>query len=143
MDLREGFRLDDPPVFVPWAVTDAGLRRLLSERGLRHVPKGYYVLSGCQSLGGLRCELGFHFVPRGGDRLEELEFFRRSYADQAASFHEFQVYFEAAFGPPTSTRAGPEGFPTHEWVLPGARIIHLVQDRFGPEEHMRIRRLGA
>ena len=34
-------------------------------------------------------------------------------------------------------------FPTHEWLVPGARIVHLVQDRFGPEEHMRIKRLGA
>ncbi len=143
MDLREGFQLDDPLVFVPWTVTDAGLRRLLWERGLRRVTTGYYVLSDCLSLGGLRCELGFHFVPRGGDRLDELEFFRRAYPDQAASFREFQECFERAFGPPTATRPGDEGFPSHEWAVPGARIVHYVIERFGPEEHMRIQRRGA
>lgn len=85
-------------------------------------------------------ELGFHFIPRDGDRLEELEFMRRSYADQRGSYEEFQRHFEAAFGPPHRSSAGSEGFARHEWRVPAAEIVHYVIDRFGPEEHMRIRR---
>ena len=143
MDLRDGLQMQEPAVFVPWTATVAGLQQLLGVHGLHHVTSGYYVLSDCVPIVGLRCKLGFHFIPRGGDRLHELEFFRHSYEDQAQSFREFQQHFESAFGPPTTTRRGEEGYPTHEWALPGARIIHLVQERFGLEEHVRIQRTGA
>jgi len=109
------------------------LRRLVGDR-LRRVRRGYYCLS-CTSLGGLRHELGCHF-DRG---LQELEFFRKAYPDQRASFNEFQHHFESAFGPPTETTPGSEGLPNHRWVFPGFEIVHVVYDRFGPEEHMRIR----
>lgn len=138
MDLRVGFTLEDPLVTVPWTVTVAELRRLLGPR-LREVTRGYFTVT-CRSLGGIEHELGFHFVPRDGDQLAELEFFRRSYADQRRSFDEFQRHFEAEFGPPDHTRPGTEGFPQHEWTVPGATIVHYVINRFGPEEHMRIRR---
>jgi hypothetical protein len=139
MDLRTGFQLEDPAVFVPWTVTEAGLRTLLSPHGLRKVTTGYFTIS-CRSLNGLNHELGFHFKPRGGDRLDELEFFRRAYPDEAASFEEFQTHLERTFGPPTETHDDGGGFPTHQWHLPGADIIHLVKYRFAPEEHVRIRR---
>jgi len=103
------------------------------------VTRGYFTIS-CVSLGGLHHELGFHFLPRGGDHLHEFEFFRRSYPDQVASYREFQKHFEHAFGPPTRSTPGTEGYSRHEWEAPGARIIHFVQDRFGLEEHMRIER---
>jgi hypothetical protein len=45
------------------------------------------------------------------------------------------------FGAPTTKKDGSEGFSSFEWKLPGARIVHYVFDRFGPEEHMRIQRL--
>jgi hypothetical protein len=141
MDLRVGFTLEDPPVTIPWTVTVADLRRLMDGR-LREVTLGYFTAT-CRSLGGMEHELGFHFVPRGGDRLDELEFFRRSYADRQASFEEFQRHFEAAFGPPHRTGPGTEGFPSHEWTVSGATIVHFVIDRFGPEEHLRIRRLTS
>jgi len=44
-----------------------------------------------------------------------------------------------SFGPPTETTPGSEGLPNHRWVFPGFEIVHVVYDRFGPEEHMRIR----
>ena len=72
MDLTTGFQLEDPAVFVPWTVSEAGLRALLAPHGLRKVTTGYFTLS-CRSLGG-------------------------------------------------------------------AEIRHFVHDRFGPEEHVRIRR---
>ena len=140
MDLTTGFQIDDPAVFVPWAVSEADLRTLLAAHGLRKVTAGYFTLS-CRSLGGLQHELGFHFKPPGGDRLDELEFFRRAYTDDEASYREFQRHLERTFGSPTRSRDGSVGFPTHEWQVPGAEIIHFVQDRFGTEEHVRIRPL--
>ena len=139
MQINEGFKIDRPDAFVPWDTTALELVALLGQHGLRQVTEGYYTLT-CETLGGLRHELGFHFAPLPDGRLSELEFFRRSYADQAASYQEFQEYFERAFGKPTHTTPGEEGFPYHEWRVRGATIVHYVFDRFGPEEHMRIRR---
>ncbi len=139
MDLREGFQLEHPDVFVPWTVSEAGLRALLLPHGLRKVTTGYFTIS-CSSLKGLQHELGFHFEPRGGDHLDELEFFRRAYPDNAASFRNFQEHLERSFGPPTHSRDGTAGFASYEWHVPGAEVIHFVHDRFGLEEHVRIRR---
>ena len=136
MDLREGFPIDVPAVFVPWRVSEQELETLLRPV-LRHVTDKYWTAR-VSVLGGLACNLGFHFRGmRGG--LSELEFFRDAYANQEQSFKEFQRYFEETFGPPTDQSPGTEGFPSYRWLVPGAEIVHLVFDRFGPEEHMRIR----
>ena len=138
MNISKGFQIEDPPVFVPWATSQDELRQLLGEHGLRHITTGYFTVS-CQTLGGMRHELGFHFEPRQGDRLFELEFFRKDYSDQKGSYEEFQCHFEKAFGPPTDRRPGQEGFESCTWNLPNVEIVHFVFDRFGPEEHMRVK----
>jgi hypothetical protein len=144
MNLKDGFQIDEPHVFVPWSVTQAELRALLGPR-LREVAQGYFTIS-CTSLGGMEHSLGFHFDPPASDNLTELEFFQASAMPLADSYADFQRHFEQAFGPPKRSRPGTEGFPTHEWafpsLLPTVRIIHLVQERFGPEEHMRIRNVS-
>ncbi|NOT09661.1 MAG: hypothetical protein HOP28_15825 [Gemmatimonadales bacterium] len=140
MDLSDGFRIDEPPVMVPWSVSENELGHLFGPV-LRHVTAKYWTAR-VRVLGGLECNLGFHFRGNRG-QLSELEFFRDSYDDQAESFTGFQRHFEAAFGAPTETQPGTEGFPSYRWLVPGAEIIHLIVDRFGPEEHMRIRRSGA
>lgn len=136
MDIREAFTIEDPAVSVPWGITELELQALVP--GVRHVTRAYYTLP-VTVLGGLRWMLGFHFrSPSGG--LWELEFFRTAYPDRRASFEEFQRHFEQVFGPPSHSGPGDQGLPSHEWRLPGASIVHYVFDRFGPEEHMRIRR---
>jgi hypothetical protein len=139
MDIAKGFQIGVPDVFVPWGIRESDLRGLLESYGLRHVTHGYYTFS-CVSLGGLSHELGFHFSPRPDGILSELEFFRRAYENQKASFDEFQKYFEASFGKPTKEQMGTEGFPSYMWDLKGVRIVHYVFDRFGLEEHMRIQK---
>lgn len=84
--------------------------------------------------------LGFHFKPRWHGRLKELEFFRDPSWTLAASYPDFQGHFEDVFGRPTRSQNGSEGFPSYWWELPEATIYHQVTMRFGPEEHMRIRR---
>jgi hypothetical protein len=137
MDLRSGLQIEEPRVFVPWGIDEAQLRQLLP--AAHEVNRGYHVLD-VVSLGGLQSALGFHFDPRADGRLVELEFFRRHYDDLAASFDEFQRHLESTFGPPQRTGEGDEGFPSHEWVRDGTSIRHYVVERFGPEEHVRIRR---
>jgi hypothetical protein len=136
MEIREAFTIEDPAVSVPWGIAESELEALIP--GLRHVTRGYCTLP-VTVLGGLRCMLGFHFRGSTGG-LSELEFFRTAYPDQRASFDEFQRHFEQAFGPPSSSVPGDQGLPSLEWRLPGISIVHYVFDRFGPEEHMRIRR---
>ena len=139
MDLSAGFQLEKPSVFVPWKISESSLEELFEGCPIRKVTRGYYTVS-CMSLNGLAHELGFHFHPPGGGALIELEFFRKSYADQQGSFSEFQKHLESTFGPPSVTNPGMEGFPSHVWKLKGAEVVHFVQDRFGPEEHVRIKR---
>jgi len=135
--IAAGLTIDDPPATVKWGTSESELQALLGPV-LRHVTKGYWTAH-VQVFGGLRCSLGFHF-DRERDALEELEFFRDSYSDQKESFDEFQRFFEATFGPPTTTEDGTEGFANYVWSIGPIEIVHYVFDRFGPEEHMRIRR---
>jgi hypothetical protein len=137
MDLAHGFEIEDPAVVVPWNATEDEVRHLLS---VITVTRGY-LTADVMSLHGLRHGIGFHFYPRASGRLVELEFFRRNYPDSKASFEEFQHHLEATFGPPKETGEGDyAGLPWSRWSVGGAEIRHLVMDRFGPEEHVRITR---
>jgi len=137
MDLTSGFQIESPNVFVPWDISEAELKSLLDEHGLRQVTHGYYTMS-CVSLGGLSHKLGFHFRPRHHGMLNELEFFRQSYDNLRASFDEFQKHFENSFGKPATEQSETDEFPAFSWSLNGVQIVHYVFDRFGLEEHMRI-----
>lgn len=139
MDIASGFEIESPSAFIPWDIDESELKGILGS-SLRHVTTGYYTIT-CESVGGMLHELGFHFEPRKNGKLNEFEFFRRSYDDQESSFKEFQTHFESVFGKPSKTQEGNEGFPSHQWNLNGAVIVHYVFDRFGPEEHMRIKRV--
>jgi hypothetical protein len=137
MDLQRGFEIEDPRCFVEWGISVARLRELLPSS--REVTQGYWTLD-VTSLSGLRHTLGFHFDPPNGGALVELEFFRGG-VELAASYAAFQQHLVATFGPPTRSSAGDNGFASHRWDVEGIEIRHLVVDRFGPEEHVRIRRL--
>jgi len=169
MNINEGFQIDEPDVFVPWGIEEEGLVNLLGNYGLKKFKKGYYTLS-CKFLGGLSCELGFHFEtkededkikefesyrksigkilkkheltykPARQGTLKELEFFRLSYPNLKESFEEFQFYFEKEFGKPKESKPDQNGFMNHVWRFESVSIYHYVIDRFGPEEQMRIKK---
>ena len=139
MDLARGLQIEDPATFVPWGASVEDVRSLVPSA--QEVTSAYLVAADVVSLSGLRHMLGFHFDAPSDGRLVELEFFRRSYPDQKASFEEFQRHLEATFGPPHETEGGDEGeLPWYRWSIAGATIRHYIIDRFGPEEHVRIRR---
>ena len=117
---------------------EAEFQRLFPNLNSRLVTDGYFTAH-CTSLGGLQHELGFHFHPRRGGRLVELEFFRRAYTDLAASYRGFQEHLENSFGQPTDTSPGSTDFPSNTWRLSGADVVHFVIDRFGPEKHVGIK----
>jgi len=139
MKINEGFKIDKPDIFIPWGTDEQTLKNLFKEYSLKRVTTGYYTAE-CISLGELKCIIGFHFDPRLKGKLIELEFFRIDYNDQRKSFNEFQHSFEKVFGQPTSITKGNEGFNNYQWLLNEVQIIHHIYDRFGPEEHMRIRK---
>jgi hypothetical protein len=136
MNIVKGFQIDLPPIFIPWKITASQLIELFGSYPNKKITETYYT-SECSSLNGLKCFIGFHFDYKDG-KLMELEFFRKSYDDQTQSFYEFQQFFEEAFGKPTNSKPGTEGFNNYEWIIDDVRIIHLIYDRFGPEEHMHI-----
>lgn len=140
MEINKGFKIDKPDAFVNWHINEIELATLFLGYELKHVTTGYYTTN-CSSLNGLNCMLGFHFEPRKNGTLKELEFFRTDYSNQQKSFDDFQSHFEKSFGKPTSSTKGNEGFNNYEWNFNEVQIVHFVFDRFGPEEHMRIKKL--
>jgi len=140
LNIEEGFQINTPDIFVPWTISKRELKKLLGGHGLRHITMGYFSIS-CVSLGEMNHELGFHFDPPTSNRLSELEFFQRAYPNQKKSYDTFQSHFEKEFGNPTKVHPGTEGFDTCIWRIGSIEIVHSVYDRFGPEEHMRIRRI--
>src|SRR5262245_19993290 len=124
MDLSKGFQIEEPNVFVPWNIRETQFKQGFDRLQLRCVTDGYFTTH-CISLTGLSHELGFHFYPRNDGALVEFEFFRKSYADLAASYQQFQSHLEQTFGLPTVTIPGLEGFPSHTWSTPGAEIVHF------------------
>jgi len=139
MNIDKGFKIDQPDIFVPWDINEQQLIKLFAGQKLTNVTNGYHTAD-CESLGGLKCKIGFHFEPLKNGLLNELEFFRTDYSDQRKSYEEFQNFFEQIFGRPTQTRMGTEGFQDHLWNIDGVQIYHTIYDRFGPEEHMTIKR---
>ena len=139
MNIQEGFKIDEPDTFIPWDIDELTLTQKLNGHDFKHVTTGYYTTQ-CKSLNGLSCMLGFHFEPRKNGILNELEFFRTDYSDQEKSFNDFQSHFEKEFGKPTLESNGNEGFKNYTWIFDSVKIVHYVFDRFGPEEHMRIKK---
>src|SRR4051794_39079921 len=113
MDISRGFQIEQPDLFIPWKISRSRLQRIFAGRALHRVSQDYFTTS-CTSLGGLVHELGFHFHRLffgffGPARLMDLEFFRPSPPDLAASYHEFQHHLEKTFGKPTRSFPGTEG----------------------------------
>lgn len=136
-DIERGFQVEEPLVFVPWGITEAELRKLLDPH--TNVTAGY-VTCACRALGGLSCQLGFHFEPRSNGTLHELEFFRRTYPDERASFDEFQSHLETTFGSPHRSEPGILEYPDFEWQFGAVLVKHRMGYRFMSEEHVRIRK---
>jgi hypothetical protein len=140
MELASGFQLERPHLLVPWGLSEERLRDLFKGLELRRVTDGYFVTR-CTSLGGLSHDLGFHFTPRISGTLTEFELFQSSYASNDTSYREFQIHLETAFGIPTVTSPGTEGFPSHLWRIKDVQVINSVQEHFGPAEYLRITRI--
>jgi hypothetical protein len=136
VEITEGFRIEQPSLTVPWGITETDLIRLFPKGHLNHVTTGYYVAD-CVSLGGRRHMLGFHFEPRSGGRLHELELYRED-APLSESYPDWQRRLEAEFGPPHSTSEADEGRKRHTWKLGTVEVEHTVVERFGPGEYVRI-----
>ena len=108
MNIDFGFQIEAPNVLIPWGIDEGELEELLGSL-LRHVTTGYYTIT-CESLGGMKHELGFHFEPRKDGKLNELEFFRRSYDDQDASYKEFQLISKLHLENPLTLKRAMKGF---------------------------------
>ena len=139
MKIETGFQIETPAEFIPWDISEPKLIELLGKSDLRRVTNGYYTIP-CTTLGGLLLQLGFHFEPRHDGKLKELEFFREKPMDLGESFREFQAHLESLFGDPPKQTDGTAGFPTFKWIQADCEIFHYVFDRFGPEEHVGIRK---
>lgn len=136
-DIARGFQIEQPELFVPWGIDEAQLLVLLGARATKVTPG--YITCSCTSLGGLVHQLGFHFQPRTKGVLVELEFFRKKYPDERASFDEFQRHLEAAFGQPHAD-PGIMGYPSYLWEFESVAVRHFMAYRYMSEEHVRIQK---
>ena len=131
-DLARGFQLEQPPLIVPWGISEAEFVLLFPEGALRHVSDGYFTAT-CVSLGGTRHELGFHFHGCPGGGLCELEFFRLD-APLSQTYPDWQQRLESLLGEPDVTESGDEGYKRHAWQIGPVHVVHTVIDHFGPAE---------
>ena len=141
MDIRQGYKIENPSIIVPMRITPGFLKCLFAGHPLKMIAPDYFVAE-CTSLSGLKHNLGFHFSPifpwafALHRRLCRLEFFRTEDDPlqppelQARSFADFQTRLETAFGSPTKSTAGSEGFPNHEWLFDNITVRHSVYERF-------------
>jgi hypothetical protein len=136
--LRDGFTIDNPPIMVPWRLSQRKLVQLLKPHGLCEVARGYYTLK-CTALSGLSLQLGFHFESGSPNAKFWLELFRERSTSLEESYQELQRHLEETFGPPTQTDAGEEGFPTHCWDIDNFLVGHMVNERFVLSEGCSIR----
>ena len=140
MDITEGFKLDEPNVFVPWEIDENGISTLLEEHKIHKVTEHYYTLES-KCFDGLECTIGFYFN-KEGNKINKIGFFRQNYKGSLEdSFKDFQFYLEKSFGPPQGIN-NDEKFPRYSWQFnKDILIFHYVYDRFGPEENVYITRL--
>ena len=141
MNIQSGFQIDTPNIFVPWNINGGQLESLFKTHDLNHVTTGYYTIKS-ESLNGLKCNIGFHFKPANEGLLKEFEFYFETGEKLENTFKQFQYHFEREFGKPGKQMHGYPGYSDFEWILDDIQIIHRVIDRFGPEEHMRIKKLS-
>lgn len=140
-EIEKGFQIENPNVFVPWNISDQELKVLFSDHELKCVTTGYYVIK-CQALNGIELNLGFHFIPRKNGYLKELEIFVNYHSDRDNTYSMFQTHLESVYGNPSKTESGTweKSKPSYTWISGSVSIYHYVFDRFGPEEHVRIKK---
>lgn len=129
--LDEGFPLEDPPVLIPWGLSQNDLRELFDEYDLRQIALDTYEIE-CTAFNGLRLKLYIHFDERRyRDKKYTLSFLRVDHGNVHEDFEEFQRHLEETFGTPTTTAPGEDGFPYHRWELGVYDASHVVIDRHG------------
>jgi hypothetical protein len=144
-DVALGVQLEMPALWIPWDVSVRDFLKLFTDNKQsvpRLVASGYYVAR-CHILHGLNTQVGFHFEPANdGGRFNELELFDNGENDIEKSYRVFHERLVYLFGEPTKRTGGTfsVSMPTCEWRLGSVNILHYVTDRFGPEEHVRIRK---
>ncbi len=146
--LSKGFQIEDPDVLVAWGSPVAEVLRAFVTKGAgepRQVTQLYYTAR-CMILGGLWCEVGFHFEAKGSSSsLKKIELFGNGERDIETSYRVFQDRLLKHFGSPTIEKPGTLGvsMPDRRWHVGSVVILHYVIDRFGPEEHLSIERQSA
>lgn len=138
LKLDRGFPVDRPNISVSWQASPDELLALVraddpKHGGVRKVTDSYFTVGGMAL--GLETTIGFHFKENG---LDQIELFNPNQTDLEAGFERYQAALVQEFGQPTRSKLLGDDFPAHEWKLGPFRILHFMQDRFGPESHLRV-----
>lgn len=128
-DLKEGFYLEEPSLFVPWTISEYDFTALLGFRQPTRLFRGSYWVNGL-ALQGLPLNLRFHFEDYQFDRME-----LRLCNDKLPfeeSFPLMQKHIEATYGPPSVVYPVPyyvQGpHSSCEWEVGEALVLHTVND---------------
>lgn len=138
-DYSTGFRIEEPPLGIPFGISPATLDSLAEGR-FRKVNEKYFAMP-CVALAGLPLQLGFHFKEaEEGLRLFRFEVFfdeGDEPPDFAALFPVRQAHLERALGPADAVQETKmKGFAFYRWEAGGTVVEHFLRDRFGLEEHI-------
>lgn len=135
-EVLDGFKIDDPSLFVPWSTNPVNLKDIFSGYELRCVVEDRYYTISCEVLDGLKCKLGFHFKP--GGKLEFLEIFDIKMADIYEEFEYCQGFLERKYGKEFSGHSEDKDYPSYTWRVGKIKILHCISERFGLEHHVNI-----
>jgi hypothetical protein len=135
-----GIPIEYPGIFIPWNINEIDFIELFQKHNVHKVMEKGYFVKDITFLSEKHCNMGVYFK----NTLNKISFSRNDYnglKDYIASFNNFQIALEKAFGKPNKQKSILSDFEDCEWeISDNIRIYHYVIDRFGLEEHLYIER---
>jgi hypothetical protein len=146
MNFEKSFLLESPSVAVPWGITEAGFRELLSAAGVKQLTLGHLVAT-CRLLGGIETAVHFHFKPAGQGKFYRVELHRKPIRKTRRGSQEWQAVLVNLFGEGASKRdinptAKLDGVTPTEWRFGKLSIIHDYYYSQGLEEKIVFEHAG-
>jgi hypothetical protein len=137
MRIDRAFPLDDPPVEIPWHITESAFRTLVPGP-LEQVAAGR-LRRRCRLLNGIEGELMFHFGDGVGGQLCEIELLRYPRRHREREFQDLQQRLEHLLGP--GERLAPSLAihpPRSQWRIGRLSVVHEYYTATG-KDHEKVR----
>lgn len=138
LSLREGVKIDDPSITVPWGLSKRKLVGLLGPLGLRKLRSGKYSLE-CTAFAGLAVEMWIRYDIYFGRKKYSIGFGQTSPTNLDEDYARFDRQLAAAFGLPGRSEFQSPGLPPNQsWMIDGFVVSHYVHAQDESREYVTI-----